>query len=305
MTTNTGTILVVDDEKDLREVLQEFLSEKGYVVRCADSGRAALAVLDQEPIDLLLSDINMPGMKGFELIREATGRNPDLKTALITAYDVRDYIRLAKEHQVGNIIAKTNPFNFGEIEMLVRNIITEEVFGLHRYVGGEVHEVPIRSSDDIETAVREVVENMPDSVRGRRVRQSLGEILVNAVYYGARGERGEAKSEWTLDVVLEPHQEVTVSWAVDQEKAGVAVRDRSGSLSREEVLYWLERNMTRGPDGLSEGLFDEHGKGLFISRETIDRLIINIKRGSMTEVVMLAYREGLYTSYRPLWIHEL
>ena len=76
-------------------------------------------------------------------------------------------------------------------------------------------------------------------------------------------------------------------------------------MKKEEVLYWLERNATKGEDGMSVGLLDEHGKGLFISRETIDRFIVNIKRGQKTEIVMLNYKEGLYDGYRPLWIQEL
>jgi hypothetical protein len=75
-------------------------------------------------------------------------------------------------------------------------------------------------------------------------------------------------------------------------------------LTKEEVLYWLERNATKDEDGISIGLLDEHGKGLFISRETIDRFIVNIKRGHTTEIVMLNYKEGLYDGYRPLWIQE-
>jgi hypothetical protein len=53
------------------------------------------------------------------------------------------------------------------------------------------------------------------------------------------------------------------------------------------------------------GILDEHGKGLFITRESIDRFIVNIKRNKKTEIVMLNYNDGLYDGYRPLWIQEL
>jgi hypothetical protein len=52
-------------------------------------------------------------------------------------------------------------------------------------------------------------------------------------------------------------------------------------------------------------LLDERGKGLFISRETIDQFIVNIKRGQKTEIVILNYKEGLYDGCRPLWNQEL
>ena len=119
-----------------------------------------------------------------------------------------------------------------------------------------------------------------------------------------RGRGGDRKSEWDFEVELADDEKVIVSWGIDEEKSGGAVTDQKGRLKKKDVLYWLERNTTKGSNGLSHGLFDEHGKGLFITRETIDRLIVNIKRDTSTEVVMLNYLEGLFDGYRPLWIHE-
>ena len=108
-------ILLVDDEIDLLDVLSEFLMDEGYRVACAHDGSEALEKLTREKFDLLLSDINMPGMKGFELIKEAARLYPGMKSALITAYDVRDYLYMAKHYGIGNIITKTTPFNFEEV----------------------------------------------------------------------------------------------------------------------------------------------------------------------------------------------
>ncbi len=297
-------ILIVDDEPDLLEILHEFLTDQGYSVLCAPHADAALDMLEREPIDLMISDINMPGKKGFELVAEAKQLYPALKTALITAYDVREYVQLAQRYNVGNIIAKTTPFNFDELSLLIRNIITEDVFGLSRYINGPVSTRTIRCSGDIEPAILQIVNEIPGVLHKRRFRQALGEIIVNAVYYGAKSERGDQKSQWNFDVELEPDEEVIVTWGRDSEKNGVSVRDQKGRLTKGDVLYWLERNTTKDSNGLSLGLFDEHGKGIFITRESIDRLIINIRRYKATEIVMLNYHEGLYNGYRPLWIHE-
>jgi CheY-like chemotaxis protein len=64
-------ILLVDDEVDFLDVVGEFLEDEGYEVTTAGNGLDALATLETETFDLLLSDINMPGMKGFELLKEA------------------------------------------------------------------------------------------------------------------------------------------------------------------------------------------------------------------------------------------
>jgi CheY-like chemotaxis protein len=298
-------ILIVDDEPDFLDVLGEFLSDEGYAIEKAENAEEALKRLRSDKFHLLLSDINMPGMKGFELLQEVRKLYPDLKSALITAYDVRDYINMAKNYDIGNIITKTTPFNFDEVRLLVRNIITEDIFGLDHYVNGATHSTAITTSARIDEVIQTVVAFMPTSRHQRKFRQALNEIIINAVYYGAKQERGDRKEIWPTDLLLTPQEEVVVSWGSDDEKIGVAVMDQKGLLTKHDVLYWLERNTTKGEDGLSVGLLDDHGKGLFITRESIDRFIVNIKRGQRTEIVMLNYKEGLYDGYRPLWIQEL
>ncbi len=297
-------ILLVDDEEDFLDILGEFLSDEGYGVSKAKNAEEALELMRRGAFDLLLSDINMPGMKGFELIKETRKLYPGLKSALITAYDVRDYINMAKNFDIGNIITKTTPFNFEEVRLLVRNILTEDIFGLDHYIKGPVTSKAITNSVEIEDIIQTVVDFMPTPRHQRKFRQALNEIIINAVYYGAKQERGDRKEKWPVDVPLTAEEQVIISWGLDEEKIGVAVMDQKGLLTKKDVLYWLERNTTKGEDGLSIGLLDDHGKGLFITRETIDRFIVNIKRETKTEIVMLNYKEGLYDGYRPLWIQE-
>jgi CheY-like chemotaxis protein len=298
-------ILLVDDEVDFLDVLSEFLRDEGYAASTARNAQEALELLQKETFRLLLSDINMPGMKGFELIKKVKQLYPTLKSALITAYDVRDYIHMAKNFDIGNIITKTTPFNFEEVRLLVRNIITEDIFGLEHYVKSPIQSMKIKSSNEIEQVIQKIINIMPGSRHKRKFRQALNEIIINAVYYGAKQERGDRKELWPIDVKLAPDEEVLVSWGIDDEKVGVSVIDQKGLLAKKDVLFWLERNTTKGEDGLSVGLLDDHGKGLFITRESIDRFIVNIKPGTATEIVMLNYKEGLYDGYRPLWIQEL
>ena len=129
-----GKILLVDDEADLLEVLGEFLEDQGFSVTTAKDGVHALEVLGRDSrFDLLLSDINMPRMKGFELIRVVKETYPGMKSALITTYDVNSYIELALKHNVGNIIAKTSPFNFNDFLVNVSSLVSGDIFGLEKY----------------------------------------------------------------------------------------------------------------------------------------------------------------------------
>ncbi|MBV1959815.1 MAG: PAS domain S-box protein [Pseudomonadales bacterium] len=80
-------ILIVDDEPDLMDIAAEFLSQHNHFVYKAKSGSEALALLSQHPIELIISDIMMPEMDGWTLVREARKQNPDLKIQLISGYE--------------------------------------------------------------------------------------------------------------------------------------------------------------------------------------------------------------------------
>lgn len=79
-------ILVVDDEEGLRLLYKEELEEEGAEVEVAASGEEALEKLENEPIDLVLLDIKMPGMDGVEVLRRVKEKWKDLPVVLCTAY---------------------------------------------------------------------------------------------------------------------------------------------------------------------------------------------------------------------------
>jgi CheY-like chemotaxis protein len=82
------TVLVVEDEADVRAYLVETLQDLDYRVREASDGAAALALFDSDPfpVDLLLTDIVMPGMNGRQLADELHKREPGLKVLFMTGY---------------------------------------------------------------------------------------------------------------------------------------------------------------------------------------------------------------------------
>lgn len=80
------TILVVDDEDSLRRVTQLRLEQAGYSTATAASGEEALRRIDQQPINLVLTDLRMPGMSGLDLLREVKQISPETAVIVITAY---------------------------------------------------------------------------------------------------------------------------------------------------------------------------------------------------------------------------
>lgn len=75
-----ATLLIVDDDSSIRELLSQVLGEMGYSVRTAEDGISALREIRNEVPEMLLSDLNMPGMSGFELLSVIRRRFPAIRT---------------------------------------------------------------------------------------------------------------------------------------------------------------------------------------------------------------------------------
>ena len=79
-------ILVVEDGEEVRELLSEVLTDAGYQVIAAVHGRDALRILDDSEVDLVVSDVVMPGLGGLELTEELRRRYPELPVLLMSGY---------------------------------------------------------------------------------------------------------------------------------------------------------------------------------------------------------------------------
>jgi two-component system cell cycle sensor histidine kinase/response regulator CckA len=109
----TGTVLLVEDEPMVRGVAERALTRHGYQVITADNGEDALAILDRgEPIDLLISDVVMPGMDGPTMVEEARKTRPDLKILFMSGYAEE---QLRSSIDVDNVAFLPKPFSVQEL----------------------------------------------------------------------------------------------------------------------------------------------------------------------------------------------
>lgn len=308
MEKSTIKILVVDDEFEIREMISDYIRDtQGYTILEADSGAKALEILSANHVDLVLSDINMPGMKGFDLLKEVKDKYPAIKRVLITAYNVEDYLELALKYDIGNIFVKTAPFNFAELTSVLNNLLNNKIFGLNEYFIGsaEFSRFKVRSSKRLDRDAEVIAKFIGDKDRIHRLELVIVELLTNAIFYGIRNEAPDRKELWGHDFVLPEDQAILVTVARDSEKYAISVTDTGGRLKKADVLYWLNRQISRDQNGLPLGIYDSHGRGLFIARKYIDRLIINIDQKRKTEVIIINYFENTYKGYKPLYINEI
>jgi DNA-binding NtrC family response regulator len=101
-----GSILVVDDEIEIREGLEALLTSEGFDVTPADTGEAGLQRLEDRPFDLMLLDVSLPDRNGLELLREIRRRDPNLSIILITAFGSIDMARAAFKGGAQDFITK-------------------------------------------------------------------------------------------------------------------------------------------------------------------------------------------------------
>ena len=126
----TVMVLVVDDEPDVevlfRQQFRREVREEQYLLDFALSGETALHKLDGcigQQIILLVSDINMPGMSGLDLIPEVKARRPDLPVFMISAYGDAERVKTALERGASKFITK--PIDFPQLKRDVSRVAAD------------------------------------------------------------------------------------------------------------------------------------------------------------------------------------
>ena len=117
-------LLVVDDEESLRTILRDELSHRNYIVKDAENGQTALAILKKEKQDIVLLDVRMPEMDGLELLRLIRKDNLARKVVMLTGVDE---LKIARESlQSGADDFMTKPFQFQSLFACLDRVLKEE-----------------------------------------------------------------------------------------------------------------------------------------------------------------------------------
>ena len=111
-------LLIVDDDYAIRSFLEEALKDAGYNIEKADNGLAALKILENKKIDLIISDLKMPEIDGLQLLSKVKEKHQDTGLLLMSAYGtVEDAVQAMK---IGAFDFVTKPFSITEIETRVK-----------------------------------------------------------------------------------------------------------------------------------------------------------------------------------------
>lgn len=114
-------ILIVDDEKGMREMLSIMLKKEGYDTVIADGGQKALKIIREDIFDLVITDVKMPGPGGVEVLRAVKDASPETIVIMITAYATAESAVEAMKEGAYDYIMK--PFKIDEIKLVVGNAL--------------------------------------------------------------------------------------------------------------------------------------------------------------------------------------
>lgn len=107
------SILVVDDELLIRDLLYDFFHDQGWDITVAENGKKALDIMQEKQFDVVLTDLRMPSMDGMELTSQVQQDYPDIPVVIMTGYPSVDSAVAALRIRVADYITK--PFNVNDL----------------------------------------------------------------------------------------------------------------------------------------------------------------------------------------------
>jgi len=171
-------VLVVDDEKLIRDIIADFLGMEGYIVRTAEDGASAIGELSRARYDLVISDLKMPKMGGLELLKEIVNAHPDTLTVIMTGFGTVETAIDAMKRGAYDYILK--PFKVEEVVHIVQrglekrrlsaeNLRLKEALSLYKVTEA------IAASLSLDEVVTTLAENALTEVRADCVSVHLGD----------------------------------------------------------------------------------------------------------------------------------
>jgi CheY-like chemotaxis protein len=115
-------ILVVEDDEDIRSLAHDMLSAEGYEVLDAADGTAALMLLSHQPVDILFTDLVMPGLNGLDLAEQAAARNPGLKILYTSGYTHHPSLSATDRQRLGGAFLP-KPYRPSDLVARVRGLL--------------------------------------------------------------------------------------------------------------------------------------------------------------------------------------
>jgi len=297
-TPRSPRILIVDDDDGQRSLLDSFLGSQGFETAVVSSGQRALEVLREQEIDMMISDVRMPGLSGLETLRLARQERGSFPVLLVTAYaDVRDAVGAMRDGAV-NYLAK--PIDLEELLALVR-----QATGLSRHapLKFDAKQLPpniVAASPLMQALFRDVSLVAASESRVLISGESgVGkEVVADVIHAWSKRAAGRlvkvncaAIPETLLESELFGHEKGAFTGATAQRIGRFELAD-GGSIFLDEIADMAQQLQAKLLRVAQDGRFQRIGSNTEIHSDT--RILAATNRNLDEEVKAGRFREDLY-----------
>ncbi|MDH7483952.1 MAG: sigma-54 dependent transcriptional regulator [Spirochaetales bacterium] len=308
-----SSLLIVDDEKNIREGLAQLFSLEGYEVRTAQDGMEAKTIIDTEDVDVVITDYKMGRMSGLDLLQHVVTTHPGLPVIILTAHGTVDKAVEAMRQGAFDFVAK--PPNMDHLVNLVRRALeTRELYRTNQELRAEVETMRARSYIIGKSPAMKRIFDLVRKVAPTRAsvlitgESGVGkELIADAIHnLSPRRDRPFVKvhcaalAESLLESELFGHEKGAFTGAASRKRGRFEMAD-GGSLFLDEIGEINQNVQIKILRVLQERKFERVG-----GEQTIEvdvRLITATNRDLRKEITEGRFREDLYYRLNVVNIH--
>ncbi|MEK6324657.1 MAG: response regulator [Acidobacteriota bacterium] len=267
------TVLLAEDDTPSREIYHAVLDAEGYRVIDTPDGNAALDVLNSEPVDLLLTDIVMPGMTGIELLERARKIHPDLRAIVMTGHKTSESVIGALRNRACEFLEK--PFHTDELVEAVRSVMSRDIGCQIEVISDKPDWIELRVPCDLNAVepIQRFLAHLHDHIP-QETREAVGavfrELLNNAIEHGGK---------------CDPTKRVDIKFINLKRAILYSIKDPGEGFNIEEIEHAAFANPpdhpTRHMEVRQELGLRPGGFGIMLASQVIDELVYNEKHNEL------------------------
>ena len=276
-----ATVLLAEDDATSREIYSTVLDAEGYRVIEVPDGQAALAVLNSEPVDLLLTDIMMPGMTGIELLERARQIRPDLRAIVMTGHKTSEAVIGALRNRACEFLEK--PFRTEELLEAVRLVMSAHSGLQIEIISDRPDWIELRVPCDLSAVepIQKFLGHLHDHIP-KETREAVGavfrELLNNAIEHGGKCDPAKRVE------IKYIHLKRAILYSIKDPGEGFNIKDIEHAAFANPPGQPTKHMEVRQELGLRPG-----GFGIMLASQVIDELVYNEKHN---ELIFVKYIDG-------------
>jgi two-component system, OmpR family, response regulator len=269
----SATVLLAEDDAPTRQIYCTVLEGEGYHVIEVSNGREALEVLNSQPVDLLLTDIMMPGMTGIELLQTARQIYPNLRAIVMTGHKTSEAVIGALRNRACEFLEK--PFRTEELVEAVRAVVSRDLGLQIEIISDRPDWIELRVPCDLNAVepIQRFLSHLHEHI-SKETREAVGavfrELLNNAIEHGGK---------------CDPTKRVEIKYIHLKRAILYSIKDPGEGFNIQEIEHAAFANPpgepTRHMERREELGLRPGGFGIMLASQVIDELVYNEKHNEL------------------------